>query len=99
MPDMELHNIQSGPVTVLGAGVYVFGENIPHGAYDLRAISGSGWLSSFDHEGHYVANLSFGTKRGDAKTYRGIDSSVIAKFQVQDDVEFEIRKSQMIEIL
>ncbi len=99
MLNMEMHNIQSNPVTVLGAGTYVFGKNIPHGVYDLRAIGGSGWLGLFDHEGHYVANLSFGTKRGDAKTYRGIDSSVIANFQVQGDVEFEIRKSQMVEIL
>ena len=30
--------------TIIGAGKYVFGENIPMGQYDLKAVSGKSTL-------------------------------------------------------
>lgn len=85
--------------TILGAGVYTFGKNIPNGTYDLIAVRGKGYLTPFDLEGEEMSTVWFGVKDDNyAKAYRGISSDDLKKFAIDGSVEFEIKKAEMIEI-
>lgn len=84
--------------TILGAGVYTFGKNIPNGTYDLTAVRGKGYLTPFDLEGEEKSMLLFGVDKEYAKAYRGISSDDLKKFEVEGNVEFEIKKAEVIEI-
>ena len=85
--------------TVLGAGTYVFGKNIPKGEYDLFAVRGRGTITPYDREGEEQWLIHFGLDDNDyAREYRGMSSDEVKKFVVEGSVEFEIKRSQMITI-
>lgn len=86
--------------TTIGAGKYVFGENISLGRYDLIAVSGVGMLKleklsdgEWDEEW-----INFGVENYCAKTYYGLSLPEGRYFEVTGNVSFEISKAKMIEI-
>lgn len=82
--------------TIIGAGKYVFGENIPLGKYDLKVVSGKGILkiqTEFDEDW-----LNFGKEEGFAETYSGLSLPKDWYFSLDGDLRVEISKSKMIEI-
>lgn len=86
--------------TVLGAGTYVFGEDIPLGKYDLKAISGDGVLriqKKIGDEGNEEW-ISFGTDRESAKSFHGLSLPQGGYFKITGNVRFEISRSKMIVI-
>lgn len=86
--------------TILGAGKYVFGEDIPIGKYNLKAISGVGMLQiqkQTDGEWHEEW-INFGIEDYCAKTYYGLSLPKNKYFEVTGNVTFEITKSKMIVI-
>ena len=87
--------------TRLGAGKYVFGEDIPEGKYNLKAISGDGALyipRQLDDKTYHMQMIFFGTAKSSAKTYHGLSLPKGLYFEVTDNVIFEITKSTPIEI-
>ena len=87
--------------TVIGAGKYVFGQNIPMGQYDLKAISGRGMLriqigdgDDFDDRWQ---NMGVGEKDF-AETYNGLTLPKGWFFAIDGDLKCEITKSKMLEI-
>lgn len=87
--------------TVIGAGKYVFGQNIPMGQYDLKAISGRGMLriqigdgDDFDDRWQ---NMGVGEKDF-AETYNGLTLPKGWSFAIDGDLKCEITKSKMLEI-
>ena len=87
--------------TVIGAGKYVFGQNIPMGQYDLKAISGRGRLriqigdgDDFDDRWQ---NIGVNTKDF-ADSYNGLTLPKGWFFAIDGDVKCEITKSKMLEI-
>lgn len=89
--------------TVLGAGKYVFGEDIPMGKYNLKALSGEGYLiiqkSAEDSDGRIQEQLeNFGMGKYCAKTYYGLSLPSGFYFQISGNIRFEITKAQKIEI-
>lgn len=86
--------------TTLGAGKYIFGEDIPLGKYNLKALSGCGVLEfkkltdgSWEDEW-----MNFGVEEHCAKTYYGLSLPKGKFFEVSGNVIFEITKAKMIEI-
>ena len=87
--------------TKLGAGKYVFGEDIPEGKYNLKAISGDGTLyipRQLDDKTYHMQMIFFGMSKGSTKTYYGLSLPKGLYFEVTDNVVFEITKSTPIEI-
>lgn len=86
--------------TTLGAGKYVFGEDIPEGKYNLKAISGSGLLKIQEIiEGQSTEDwMNFGVTKECAKTYHSLSLPKGQYFAVTGNVVFEITKATMIEI-
>lgn len=87
--------------TIIGAGKYVFGENIPMGQYDLKAVSGKGTLKiqigdgdDFDDKWQ---NMGYNVK-GFAETYSGLTLPKGWFFAIDGDLKCEITKSKMLEI-
>jgi hypothetical protein len=85
--------------TVLGAGKYVFGVNIPMGMYNLKAISGEGTLNihNKDKDDDYEW-FDFGNAKDCAKEYNGLSLKEGQYFTVDGNVRFEISKAGLIEI-
>ena len=86
---------------VIGAGKYIFGENIPMGQYDLKAVSGKGMLEiqigsgeDFDYSWQ---NMGVGVK-GYAEAYNGLTLPKGWYFSLDGDLKCEITKSKMLEI-
>lgn len=92
---------QSRPMTVIGGGRYIFGVDIPLGKYDLIALSGSGILTIQTGEDFNTdwKEMCFGIGQSDAKSYRNLSLPHGWCFEIQDDVEAQITKSKMLEIL
>ena len=88
--------------TVLGAGEYICGENIPSGRYNLIAKSGTGMLTiekrSERGKRQEEVQMSFGVWKYDAKTYYGLVLTSGISFKVSGSVVFEISKAEMINI-
>lgn len=86
--------------TVIGAGKYTFGEDIPAGKYDLKVLSGKGILKiqlnteNIYHEWH---NMGIATK-GCAESYKGLSLPSGWSFSLSGDLKVEIAKSKMIKI-
>ena len=84
-------------MTIIGAGRYVFGKNVPEGMFDLNWIEGRGYLHIY-----YIAKnkshefLYIGEK--DAKGYMGLDSEEVKYFVLEGNLKVEISKAKMIEI-
>jgi len=87
--------------TIIGAGKYVFGENIPIGQYDLKAVSGKGTLKIQIGEGDDFddkwQNMGYNVK-GFAETYSGLTLPKGWFFAIDGDLKCEITKSKMLEI-
>ena len=87
--------------TIIGAGKYVFGENIPMGQYDLKAVSGKGTLKIQIGEGDDFddkwQNMGYNVK-GFAETYSGLTLPKGWFFAIDGDLKCEITKSKMLEI-
>lgn len=84
----------------LGAGKYVFGENIPLGIYNLKVISGEGTLTMQKLKGTEWGEdwFDFGKDEGYIKSYHGLSLPEGKWFEVEGDVIFEISKAKMLEI-
>lgn len=90
--------------TIIGAGKYVFGEDVPVGKFDLKVVSGSGMLmiqtSEADGEDEVEEkwqNMGIG-KKGFAETYRGLSLPAGWYFAIDGDLKVEISKTKMLEI-
>lgn len=94
-----------GMATRIGAGKYIFGEDLPMGKYDLKTISGSGALciqknDQKDDEGDYAETyvyLASDAKNG-ASGYKGLSLPNGWYFTLDGNVVVEISKSKMLEI-
>ena len=85
--------------TRLGAGKYVFGENIPMGRYNLNVISGSGLLYiQTEEDGEWLEDFSISLGKGDTESYHGISLPKGKYFRVTGNVVFEISRATMINI-
>lgn len=86
--------------TILSAGKYVFGVDIPEGRYNLKAISGSGRLEiqKLIDGVWYDEWIYFGVEKNDAHTYHGLSLPKNKYFEITGNVVFEITKATMIEI-
>ena len=82
--------------TIIGAGKYIFGEDIPLGKYTLKAVSGNGTLSFPQDDGEYWINL--GVDDYSAKSFTGLSLEQGMYFTLDGNVEVEITKTKMIEI-
>ena len=85
--------------TVIGAGKYVFGEDIPLGKYNLKVIEGDGLLCihySTDESDVGIQHLGFADY--EAKSYSGLSLPQGMWFTIQGSVIVEISKSKMLEI-
>lgn len=86
-------------MAIIGAGVYVFGEDIPMGKYDLKAISGRGGLNiQFDKDKDDVTYMSFGVADDCTKMYRNLCLPQGWHFSIEGNVEVEITKSKQLVI-
>jgi len=83
--------------TVIGAGRYVFGEDIPNGKYNLKVVSGRGMLK-IQTNGKNEEWLNLGLDDGFAKAYNGLALPQGHYFSLDGDLQVEISKSKMIEI-
>ena len=84
--------------TKIGAGKYVFGEDIPLGKYNLTVISGEGSLNIHHGGKNSEEWLPLGLADGFAKSYFGLSLPAGQYFVLSGDVVCEISKSRMIEI-
>ena len=85
---------------VLGAGKYVFGDNLPTGRFDLKVVSGNGELriqTLMDGEWDETW-ICFGVEDTRAHTYHGLSLPKGKWFEVTGNVVFEISRSKMIEL-
>lgn len=89
--------------TKIGAGKYIFGEDIPMGRYNLKAISGSGQLkiqsgvAKPDEEVPFDW-MDFGVEEYCAKTYNGLSLPEGWWFALDDSIVAEISKAKMLQI-
>ena len=83
-------------MTVLRAGKYVFGKNLPCGMFDLFVLDGRGFITVVRHDEDETLVLL--EKERGAKEYRGIDSDDVKYFTLDGNIEVRIAKTQMIEI-
>lgn len=81
--------------TVIGAGKYIFGVNIPLGQYDLKVISGHGWL---EIQNASTDAVYLGTGKDSAKSYTGLTLPKDKAFSLSGDLQVEISKTKMLEI-
>lgn len=82
--------------TVIGAGKYILGEDIPLGKYDLKVISGNGLLKiQIEDDEEWQA---LGEENGNANSYHGLSLPEGFYFSLGGDLQVEISKSKMIEI-
>ncbi len=89
--------------TKIGAGKYIFGEDIPMGRYNLKAISGSGQLkiqSGAAKSGEEAPFdwMDFGVEEYCAKTYNGLSLPEGWWFALDDSIVAEISKTKMLQI-
>ena len=83
----------------LSAGRYVFGEDIPLGKYNLKAISGKGMLviqkSKHKDDEDF---LWLGVGNGVSHSYYGLSLEQGLSFTLDGNLIIEISKSKMLEI-
>lgn len=89
--------------TIIGAGKYTFGLNIPMGCYDLKVVSGAGQFkfqtSEKDECGRCNIDwMDMGKSRDVADGYKGLTLPQGWFFSLEDSLKVEITKSKMIEI-
>nr|DAJ77564.1 MAG TPA: Restriction endonuclease [Caudoviricetes sp.] len=89
--------------TIIGAGKYTFGLNIPMGCYDLKVISGEGQFkfqtSEKDEYGQCNIDwMDMGKSRNAADAYKGLTLPEGWFFSLEDSLKCEITKSKMLEI-
>lgn len=96
---IEWKRMANEMATILKAGRYVFGKNIPNGMYDLIAVSGGGWFTIFDKDdGEDLIWLGEKEDGTGAKEYNGLDSDVVKQFTLEGNVEVKIAKARMVVI-
>lgn len=90
--------------TVIGSGKYIFGEDIPMGKYDLKAISGSGKLMIQTSEAKRVEDIEerwqymSPDKESYAEAYHGLSLPYGWYFILDGDLKVEITRTKMLEI-
>ena len=85
--------------TILGAGKYVFGVDIPEGKYTIKATSGRGMLKiQISNKPNLEEWMLFGVFKDCTKTYYGLSLPRGWYFEVTDNVVFEITKSIAIKV-
>lgn len=95
--------LEDRPMSVIiGAGKYVFGEDLPLGKYNLKVISGNGSLeiqTGFTEDGKPTHHwMSFGESKDNAASYSGLSLPAGWRFIVEGSVKAEITKSRMLVI-
>lgn len=96
---VKLKRMVNEMATILKAGRYVFGKNIPNGMYDLIAVNGGGWLTIYHKDDDEdLIWLGKGNDGNCAEEYRGLDSDVVKQFTLEGNVEAKITQAQMIAI-
>lgn len=84
--------------TVIGAGKYIFGEDIPMGKYDFEADSGNGMFEfQTDPEGD-TQWISMGKEKGYAQTYNNLSLPKGWWFSVSGSLKLKVTRSQMLKI-
>lgn len=89
--------------TVLSAGIYTAGVNIPVGTYDVKAISGDASITIQRTERRKDGSFEkthvwLSSKKDERVEYKGINLSEGWCFEIMGDLKVEIAKSKMIEI-
>ena len=97
--DMISGKDASGMATIIGAGKYVFGEDLPMGKYDLKVVSGDGSLTIRygDTEDDEIW-MNMGTDADCAQEYRNLSLEPGYYFMLDDSLRVQISKSRMLEI-
>lgn len=98
-------------MAIIGAGKYVFGEDIPEGKYDLKAVSGQGMLIiQSEKEGGYDVDMFFGVNHSPdpddydecsddyTESYKNLSLPAGKYFEIRDSVKVKITRSKMLEI-
>lgn len=97
--DFTVGRDDSEMATIIGAGKYVFGEDLPMGKYDLKVVSGHGCLKirygSTEDDETWI-NMGKGTD--DAKEYRNLSLEQGRYFMLEDSLRVEITRSRMLVI-
>lgn len=85
--------------TVIGAGKYIFGEDVPLGKYNLKVISGNGIFQiQVNNNPNNDEWFYMGTKEDRAHEYHGLSLPEGKYFTINGDLRLEIRKTKMLEI-
>lgn len=104
-PPKNLEKVKDSEMaTIIGAGKYVFGEDVPIGKFDLKVVSGSGMLmiqtaqsDGEDEVEEKWQNMGIGIK-GSSETYRGLSLPSGWYFSIDGDLKVEISRTKMLEI-
>lgn len=89
--------------TVLSAGIYTAGVNIPVGTYDIKAISGDASIiiqrTEKRKDGSFEkTHVWISSKEDGRKEYKGINLQDGWCFEIMGDLKIAVSKSKMIEI-
>ena len=85
--------------TMIYAGKYVFGEDIPLGKYNLKVISGNGSLTiRYGQTEDDEDCMEFGTGPECVHEYRNLSLPQGRYFALEDNLQVEISRSKMLEI-
>ena len=90
--------------TVIGAGKYIFSEDIPMGKYNLTAVSGSGWLNiqtaadPDPNDGDHWTQIMMGAGEYDAPEYYNLSLPKGWLFELTGGVRVEITKAKILKI-
>lgn len=85
--------------TIIGAGKYVFGEDLPLGKYDLKVVSGDGDLIiRYGETEDDETWISMGKDTEHAQEYRNLSLEQGRYFTLDDSLRVAISRSKMLEI-
>ena len=85
--------------TIIGAGKYVFGEDLPLGKYDLKVVSGNGTLIiRYGETEDDETWINMGKDNDYAQEYRNLSLERGYYFSLDDNLRVTISRSKMLEI-
>lgn len=89
--------------TILSAGIYTAGVNIPVGTYDVKAVSGDASITIQRTEKRKDGSFEkthvwLSSKKDERREYKGINLPDGWCFEITGDLNLEITKAKMVEI-